>query len=51
MAKQGAQPRGKGALVGEALEVARQPEGPGVKRVPQTGDDFAAKHTTQDLHR
>ena len=51
VAKQGAQPRGKGALVGEALEVARQPEGSGVKRVPKTGEDFAAKDATQDLDR
>ena len=34
VAKEGAKPGGKGALVGESLEVARQPEGPGAKRVP-----------------
>ena len=34
VAKEGPKPRGKGALVGELLEVARQPEGPGVKCVP-----------------
>ena len=41
----------KGALVGESLEVARQSERPGAKRVPETGDDLAAKDPAQDLDR
>jgi hypothetical protein len=32
--KEGAKPSGKSAVISEPLEVARQPEGPGVKRVP-----------------
>ena len=37
--------------MGEVLEVSRQRERAGAKRVPETGDDLAAKDATQDLHR
>ena len=51
VAKEGAKPYGEAALVGESLEVARQPEGPGAKGIPETGDDLAPKDPAQDLDR
>jgi hypothetical protein len=50
VAIESAQPGPEGRLVGMTVEVRWQREGAGATRVDQPGDDFPAKHATEDLH-